>query len=227
MTSKKKTTAKKMPKASALSPDQKLAVIAEAIDRLPATSPHRLKDFAAWWTAFGLPEVMAFHEVHTDTAAIWLLRWNYSSGQPGGELQIDHAAIPPDEKQPPRYGSRFIRGRRYDNLFPIAVHQASLEAMECLKDWRRMLLSSQKDTTPNPTKEKKGRPFVRCLEHEDKEILLLAAALNGRPEGISRVAFAKEFLTSHRGGKVVITTQDANTILGTMDTYERRHRGKK
>lgn len=233
MTSKKKTTAKKKtatkkkPKASALGPDQKLAIVEEALDRLPITSPHRLDDFVAWWSAFGLPEVMTFHEVRTDTAVILLLRWSYSSGQPGGELQIDHAAIPADDSQPPRYGSRFIRGRRFDKLFPIAVHQASLEAMECLKDWRRMLLAGQKNATSNTTKGKKEQPFVWCLEHEDEEIKLLASALNGRPEGITKVAFTKEFLAKLRGGKFVITTKQANTRLSTMRTYEQRHRKKK
>ena len=84
-----------------------------------------------------------------------------------------------------------------------------------------------KSTTFDTTNEKSGRPFEACLKHEDSEIKLLAAALNNRPQGKSRVAVVKEVLAKLRGSKATIAIKDAERILGTMDTYERRHREKK
>ena len=133
MTSKRKTTAKDKPKAAAPSREQKLAVIEEAIDRLPVTRPRKLEEFAEWWTKFGLPEVMAFHEVRTDTAVIWLLRWSYSSGQPGGELQIDHAAIPADDSQPPRFPLLLVRDRwECENDAVILRSVLRIKRIDCL-----------------------------------------------------------------------------------------------
>lgn len=250
MTSKKKTTKKKAvtkvePKVTALSREQKLAIIEEAITRVPLSqsadhyfgtkswptftrpaTTWELMQFAEWWTRQGLDEVMQFAEVRTATDYVWLLRWNYSTGQPAGELQIEHGTAV-ETPSWCKFGMRQFGGTAYNLIDYPDTFEAIWEALKCLRDWRQVLSGIPDNPTDNPTNKKKRRPFVRCLEHEDEEIRILAAALNGRPKSKSRPAITKEVLAKLRGDKIAITTKDANTILDRMDRYELRHREKK
>lgn len=245
MTSKKKTTKKKAatkarPKASALSREQKLAVIEEAITRVPLSqsadhyfgtkswptffrpaTTWELMQFAEWWTRQGLDEVMQFAEVRTATDYVWLLRWNYSTGQPAGELQIEHGTAV-ETPSWCKFGMRQFGGTAYNLIDYPDTFEAIWEALKCLRDWRQVLSASPDKTTNSTTKEKKRRPFVRCLEHHNEETKLLAAALNGRPLGKSRLEFTKEFMAAHR--KVKITSKQARSILNTMDRHEQREK---
>lgn len=249
MTSKKKTTKKKAatkarPKASALSREQKLAVIEEAITRVPLSqsadhyfgtkswptffrpaTTWELMQFAEWWSRQGLDEVMQFAEVRTATDYVWLLRWNYSTGQPAGELQIEHGTAV-ETPSWCKFGMRQFGGTAYNLIDYPDTFEAIWEALKCLRDWRRMLSASGNDSTFYSTNEKKGRPYVWCLTHKDEELKLLAAALNGRPSGKTRLEITKSFLAKRRE-TTSITSKQAEAALKRLDQYEWRRSNEK
>lgn len=235
---KKSTTAKKSKPVAeapvvALTTDQKLAILEEAIERVPTwqgtelrpATTWELMQFAKWWQRQGLGEVMQFAEVTTATNYAWKVQWYYSTGQLAGELLIEHGTAVTTPKWC-KFGSRFLGGVEY-NLTdypdaPEAVHGT----LKCLKDWRRMLSASGNDSTPYSTNEKKDRLFVWCLDHKDEELKLLAAALNGRPAGKTRLEITKAFLAKRRD-IANITNKQAKAALKRLDQYEWRRSNEK
>ncbi len=235
---KKSTTAKKSKPVAkapvvALTTDQKLAIIEEAVERVPTwqgtefrpATTGELMQFAKWWQRQGLGEVMQFAEVTTATNYAWKVQWYYSTGQLADELLIEHGTAVATPKWC-IFGTRFFGGVEYNLTDYPDTAEAVHGTLKCLRDWRRMLSASGNNFTPHSTKEKKDRQFVWCLEHKDEELKLLAAALNGRPAGKTRLEITKAFLAKKRE-TTSITNKQAEALLKRLDQYEWRRSNEK
>jgi hypothetical protein len=217
----------------ALTTDQKLAILEEAIERVPAwqgtelrpATTWELMQFAKWWQRQGLGEVMQFAEVITATNYAWKVQWYYSTGQLADELLIEHGTAVTTPKWR-KFGSRFFGGVEYNLADYPDTAEAVHGTLKCLKDWRRMLSASGNNSTPHSTNEKKDRQFVWCLTHKDDELRLLAAALNGRPAGKTRLEITKAFLAKKRD-IANITNKQAEALLKRLDQYEWRRSNEK
>ena len=144
--------------------EQKLALVNDAIEKLPLDLLQQVAEkrvgpmdwdavlaevdccalnFNKWWTKFGLVEIMRF--VRVDGGM--MLRWFYSSGAQGGDLLIKC-------EQPHLLESQF------------QTCDALTAALDCLKDWQRMLTAK---TAANQSAGGKSEKAFDQAEYDRKQ----------------------------------------------------------